>query len=181
MMKGEKKQSNLKMRMLNIWSNDANSPIQPEPRRSNRERRISTRYPEEEYELIADTEEPQNYRQVLTNNDQEEWEKVMQDEIKSLHENYTYDLVELPKGKRALRCKWVFKFKTEENNPKPRYKARIVVKGCNQKKGVDFDEIFSPVVKMSSIRVVMGLAASLDLEIEQLDVKTALLHVDLDE
>ena len=56
----------------------------------------------------------------------------------------------------------------------------MVVKGFNQKKGIEFDEIFSPVVKMSSIRVVLGLATSLDLEIEQMDVKTAFLHGDLD-
>ena len=55
------------------------------------------------------------------------------------------------------------------------------MKGFDQKKGVDFEEIFSPVVKMSSIRVVLGLAASLDLEVEQLDVKTAFLHGDLEE
>ena len=55
------------------------------------------------------------------------------------------------------------------------------MKGCNQKKGVDFEEIFSPVVKMPSIRVVLSLAASLDLEIEQLDMKTTFLHGDLEE
>ena len=55
--------------------------------------------------------------------------------------------------------------KQEEHTSQPRYKARLVVKGFNQKKCIDFDEIFSPVVKMSSIRVVLGLAASLDLEI----------------
>ncbi|WVZ00881.1 hypothetical protein V8G54_026950 [Vigna mungo] len=77
--------------------------------------------------------------------------------------------------------KWVFKLKNEENNLSPRYKARIVVKGCNQKKGIDFDEIFSLVVKMTSIRAILGLAAKLDLEIEQLDVKTTFLHGDLKE
>jgi hypothetical protein len=56
-----------------------------------------------------------------------------------------------------------------------------VVKGFNQKQGIDFDEIFSPVVKMSSIRVILGLTASLDLELEQMDVKTAFLHGDLKE
>ena len=70
--------------------------------------------------------------------------------------------------------------KQEEHTSQPRYKARLVVKGFSQKKGIDFDEIFSPVVKMSSIRVVLGLATSLDLEIQQMDVKTAFLHGDLD-
>jgi hypothetical protein len=71
--------------------------------------------------------------------------------------------------------------KQEEHTSQPRYKARLVVKGFRQRKGIDFDEIFSPVVKMSSIRVVLSLAASLDLEIEQMDVKTAFLHGDLEE
>ena len=62
-----------------------------------------------------------------------------------------------------------------------KYKARLVVKGFNQKQGIDFDEIFSPVVKMSSIQVVLGLVASLDLELEQLDVKIAFLIDDLKE
>ena len=89
--------------------------------------------------------------------------------------------MKLPKGKRGLKNKWVYKLKTQEYSSQPKYKARLVVKGFSQKKGVDFEEIFSPVVKMSSIRVVLGIAASLNLEIEQLDVKTAFLHGDLEE
>ena len=111
----------------------------------------------------------------------EEWIEAMQDEMKSLHENNTFELVKLPKGKRALTNKWVYRVKHEEHSSRPRYKARLVVKGFNQRKGIDFDEIFSPVVKMSSIRVVLGLAASLDLEVEQMDVKTAFLHGELEE
>ena len=75
----------------------------------------------------------------------------------------------------------MFKVKVEEHNLKPRYKARLVVKGFGQRKGIDFDKIFSPVVKMYSIRTVLGLAASLSLEIEQIDVKTTFLHGDLEE
>lgn len=104
----------------------------------------------------------------------------MQEEMQSLHENSTYKLVDLPKGKRALK-KWVYKFKTEENNSRPIYKARLVVKGFGQKKGIDFEEIFSPVVKMSFIRVALGLVESLNLYVEQLDVKTAFLHGDIEE
>ncbi|BBN68204.1 transposable element gene [Prunus dulcis] len=105
----------------------------------------------------------------------------MHEEMQSLHENHTYDLVNLPNGRRALKNKCVYRLKTEENNSKPRFKARLVVKGFSQKKGINFEYIFSPVVKMSSIRVVLGLAASLNLKIKQLDVKTAFLHGDLEE
>ena len=78
----------------------------------------------------------------------------MHKEMNSLNKNKTYDLVELPKGK------WVFKLK-KDGDKLVKYKARLVVKGFSQKQGIDFDEIFSPVVKMSSIRVVLGLIASL--------------------
>ena len=82
-----------------------------------------------------------------------------------MHENYTYNMVELPKGKRALMNKWEHKVNTGEVDSTPRYKACIVVKGFQQKKGVDFDEIFAQVVKMTSIRIVLSIAASMDLEV----------------
>ena len=73
-------------------------------------------------------------------------------------------------------------FKLKNDNEKLlKYKTRLVVKGFDQKQGIDFDEIFSPVVKMCSIQVILGLAASMNLELEQLDVKTAFLHGDLNE
>ena len=75
----------------------------------------------------------------------------------------------------------MYKLKPGDTGNPPRYKARIVVKGFQQKKGVDFDEIFAPIVKMTSIRTVLSIAASMDPEAEQLDVKTMFLHGDLDE
>ena len=73
-------------------------------------------------------------------------------------------------------------FKLKDDNEKLlKYKARLVVKGFGQKEGIEFDEIFSPIVKMCSIRVILGLAASMNLELEQLDVKIGFLHGDLDE
>ena len=98
-----------------------------------------------------------------------------------LNKNYTYDLVELPKGKRELGNKWVYKVTTGEVDITPRYKGRIAVKGFQQKKGVDFDEIFIPVVKMTSIWTVLSIATSMNLEIKQLDVKTTFLLGELDE
>ena len=97
--------------------------------------------------------------------------------MKSLDENHTFNLMKLPKGKRALDNRWIYRAKHESNTMSLRYKARLVVKGFSQRKGVDFNEIFSPMVKMSSIRTVLSLAATLDLEVEQMDVKTAFFMV----
>jgi ATP-binding cassette subfamily B (MDR/TAP) protein 1 len=154
---------------------------EPQLRRSTRVRQPSRRYFSGEYVNFTDEEEPQSFVEAVETDDKDKWLQAMQEEMQSLKENQTYDLVKLPEGKRALKNKWVFKLKSEENNLNPRYKARIVVKGCHQKKGIDFEDIFSPVVKMTSIKAILGLAAKLDLEIEQLDVKTAFLHGDLEE
>ena len=101
--------------------------------------------------------------------------------MKSLRENNTFELVKLPKGKRELKNRWVYQIKQDECTSQRRYKVHLVVKGFKQREGVDFGEIFSPIVKMQSIRVVLGLAGSLDLEVDQMDVKTAFLHGDLHE
>ena len=130
-------------------------------RRSAREPVPSTRYPSSEYVTITE-----NVSEVKAHVEKEKWLKVMQDEMKSLHDNHTYELVDLPKGKRILKNKWVYRIKYEENNTQPRYKARLVVKGFGQKKGINYDKFFSHIVKMSSIRIVMALVASLDLEVE---------------
>jgi hypothetical protein len=94
----------------------------------------------------------------------------MKEEMDSLVNNQTWDLVQFPAGKRALQNKWVYKLK-EEDGGKKWYKARLVVKGFAQKKGIYFDEIFSPVVKMTSIRTILSLVVVEDLHLEQLDVK----------
>lgn len=150
-------------------------------RRSERGLKPSTRYDPSEYVLLTDGGEPESYDEALDDEHKDKWFGAMDEEMDSFEENHTFELVELPKGKKALLNKWVYRIKHEDDNLPPRHKARLVVKGYSQKKGIDYDEIFSPVVKMSSIRVVLGLAASLDLEVEQMDVKTAFLHGNLEE
>ena len=98
----------------------------------------------------------------------------------SLLKNQTWDLVSLSPNRRPLRNKWVYHVK-EEAEGKKHFKARLVVKGFDQEKGIDFNEIFSPVVKMKTIRTILGLAVAWDLELEQLDLKTAFLHGDVEE
>lgn len=91
----------------------------------------------------------------MTRMDKKKWLNAMHEEINSLHENYTYQLVVLPKGRNALKNKWVYNIK-HENSPQSRYKIRLVVKGFGPNKGIDFDKIFSYVVKMSSIKIILG-------------------------
>eukprot|EP00253_Pinus_taeda_P011150 PITA_11150 len=105
----------------------------------------------------------------------------MKDKMMALVKNGTWDLVELPKDRKIVGCKWVYKLKRGVDDTKDRYKARLVAKGFSQKAGIHFHEIFLPVVKIVSIRIVLALVALLDLELQQLDVKTVFLNGDLDE
>ena len=125
--------------------------------------------------------EPETYHETILHESKKEWVKAMQEELRSLLENHTHNLVKLQQGKEALINIWVYRLKTEDNGSQLRYKARLVVKGFNQKKSIDFEEIFSPVVKMSSTLVSVGLVTHLNLEVKQLDVKTTFLHGDLEE
>ena len=77
--------------------------------------------------------------------------QAIKEEMSSLQKNHTYELVPLPRDRRALKNKWVYKLKKDGNGKLLQHKARLVVKGFGQKKGIDFDEIFSPVVKTTSI------------------------------
>ena len=133
-------------------------------RRSTRDRKLSIKYARSQFILVTDEGEPENYQEVLTLDEKNVWLDAMKEEMDSLKKNETYELVEPPKGKKVLKNRWVFKNKKDGEKIVKR-KARLVVKGCNQKKGIDFDEIFSPVVKMTSIRTVLGLVASHDLEL----------------
>ena len=107
------------------------------------------------------------------------WDQAINDEMRSLEKNDTWVLTVLPPRKRALLNKWVFRIKTEPDG-KRRFKVRLVVKRYSQRNGIDYTEIFSPVVKLTSIRILLSIVASENFHAEQMDVKTAFLHGDLD-
>jgi hypothetical protein len=109
------------------------------------------------------------------------WKEAVKNEMNALDKNATWDLVEIPRDMKTVGCKWVYKLKKGVDDKVERYKARLVAKGYSQKEGIDFHDIFSPVVKTISIRIVLALVALLDLELEQLDIKTSFLHGELDE
>lgn len=109
------------------------------------------------------------------------WVTAMQNELKALHLNQTWDLVPLPTDKKAIGSRWVFKVKLKADGSLERCKARLVAKGYNQKHGIDYEETFSPVVKMSTVRLLLSLAASRHWKLHQLDVNNAFLHGTLKE
>ena len=91
----------------------------------------------------------------------------MNEEMESLSKNQTWELVRKPDGQKLVSCKWIYKLK--EGIPgveKPRYKARLVARGFTQREGIDYTEVFSPVVKHTSIRVLLALVATQNLELE---------------
>ncbi|KZV18416.1 hypothetical protein F511_19192 [Dorcoceras hygrometricum] len=96
-------------------------------------------------------------------------------------DNDVWDLVTLPKGAKPIGCKWIFKTKRDSKGNVERFKARLVAKGFTQKEGIDYKETFSPVSSKDSFRIIMALVAHFDLELHQMDVKTAVLNGDIDE
>ncbi|GJY46216.1 ribonuclease H-like domain-containing protein, partial [Tanacetum coccineum] len=96
-----------------------------------------------------------------------------------LRRNDTWEITELPKGRKSIGGKWVFKIKYKSNGEIERYKARYVIKSYNQKKGIDFDETFSPVVKIVTIRCLITLVVQNDWPMYQLDVNNAFLYSEL--
>ena len=106
----------------------------------------------------------------------------MDEEIQSLNKNETCILVPRPNGKRVIGCKGVCKLKPEILRvEKARYKARLVAKGYSQVEGIYYHDVYSPVVKHTSIRLILAIIAIQDLQLEQLDVETAFLHGSLNE
>ena len=129
-----------------------------------------------EVAAAAVVDEPQTYEEAMSSEQADEMRQAMDDEMKSLHANQTWTTEPIPRGMRAIPVKWVYKPKKDANGNIERFKARLVAKGFGQKEGVDFDEVFAPVSKYSTLRALMAVAAVKGLEVHQLDIKTAFLN-----
>ena len=131
------------------------------------------------YILLTNEGEPESYEEACHIGDSNKWELSMKDEMKSLISNQTWELAILPVGKKELHNKWVYQVKEEHDGSK-RYKAQLIVKGFQLKEGVNYIEIFAPIVKLNTIKSVFRIIAIEELYPEQLYVNTAFLHGDLD-
>ncbi|GJR52308.1 retrotransposon protein, putative, ty1-copia subclass [Tanacetum coccineum] len=129
-----------------------------------------------------DTHEPITFQEAINSSEKDEWVRVMEEEMSSLEKNHTWELIDQPPGQKLVSCKWLYKIKEGiEGVQKPIYKARLVARGFTQQARIDYNKVFSHVVRHTSIRVILPLTACEDYELEQLNVKTAFLHGNLEE
>ncbi|KAJ0558902.1 putative RNA-directed DNA polymerase [Helianthus annuus] len=122
--------------------------------------------------------EPSSYSEAVKD---PRWIEAMNKEMEALYKNETWVLCDLPKGRKPIGCRWIYKIKYKANGEVERFKARLVAKGYSQREGVDFGETFSPVVKMVTIRCVLSLAVQHSWPIFQLDVNNAFLYGSISE
>ncbi|XP_014273595.1 uncharacterized protein [Halyomorpha halys] len=142
------------------------------PRRGTREKRLPS-YLSNNYVLIA--EQDMSVNKALQSSECDLWKQAMKEELSSLAENDTWELVELPEGKKVIANRWVLKVKRKPNGEVERYKVRLVAKGYAQKQRVDFEHTFSPVARFETVRTLLNVAAVEKYELGQSDIQTAFL------
>ncbi|KAK1679548.1 hypothetical protein QYE76_040396 [Lolium multiflorum] len=162
---------------------ETSNEIATEPRRSTRERATPDWYDPCLNVMIVDNndEDPATYEEAMMSPDSNKWQEAMKSEMGSMYDNKVWTLVDLPDSRKAVENKWIFKRKTDADGNITVYKARLVAKGFRQIQGVDYDETFSPIAKLKSVRILLAIAAFFDYEIWQMDVKTAFLNGDIEE
>jgi len=121
--------------------------------------------------------DPVNYEEAAQ---EDKWRKSMDDEIEAIRRNDTWELTTLPEGHKPIGVKWVYKMKTNQDRKVEKYKARLVAKGYSQQEGIDYEEVFAPVARIDTIRLIIALAAQNQWKIYQMDVKSAFLNGYLD-
>ena len=138
----------------------------------------------ETYEAISEEAEsdPYTYEEAMNDIDVHHWIKAMKSELDSMYSNQVWDLVKAPNGIEPIGWKWVYKRKRGVDGKVETFKVRLVAKWYTQKEGIDYDETFSPVVMLKSIRILLSIAVYYyDYEIWQMDVKTVFLNGNLEE
>ncbi|CAL8152107.1 unnamed protein product [Prunus armeniaca] len=127
---------------------------------------------------LADIYAPNSVTEAL---EDPKWKEAMNEEMRALQKNVTWELMPLPHGKKTVGSRWIYTMKLKVDGSVERYKARLVAKGYTQRYGIDYEETFAPVAKINTIRVLLSPAENLDWPLHQFDVKNAFLHGDLEE
>jgi hypothetical protein len=169
-------------------SNNPNSRLPtrrtPNPETSNQDNQ--TNLAEELYlgtSFLIDEAEPKSYDEAINSPDADHWKKAMDTEIEQLNKMGTWEEVELPEGRKAIGCKWVYHLKRDEHGKIARYKARLVAQGFSQKPGVDYSDngTFAPVMRFKTLRTMLAHMEIHNWKLGQFDIKGAYLHGYLEE
>ncbi|KAD7479019.1 hypothetical protein E3N88_02155 [Mikania micrantha] len=179
-----------------LSGSNGSTDVPAEPRKSNRARKAKSFGPDFHLYLVEGTrnvveyqyqycfnieEDPKTYNEAMTSRDVAFCKEAIQDEMDSIMHNNTWKLTDLPHGCKPLGCKWIFKRKMKVDGSIDKYKARLVIQGFRQKEGIDFFDTYTPVARISTIRLLIALASIHKLLIHQMDVKTAFLNGELEE
>lgn len=187
----EKSTASLLLDMNNPDEGDV-APQTSEVRRSQRERHPPQRF--QDFDMVTDTAvnsegdlihfalfaeaEPVTFEEAVQDT---KWIQAMEEELRSIERNGTWKLVELPSNKRSIAVKWVYKVKLNPDGGVNKYKARLVAKGFLQRPGIDFGEVFAPVARIETVRMVIAFASWHNWSMYHMDVKSAFLNGPLDE
>lgn len=126
--------------------------------------------------IASEIDVPNSIADLKDREDSNKWMQAVEEELDALKENDTWTVTKLPAGKKAINSKWVFRVKPDANGNVDKYKARLVVKGCSQKEGIDYSETYAPVASLVTVRTLLAFINQHGLLAEQLDVKNAFLH-----
>lgn len=173
-------------RMNTQENNNFDQDLQIQVRRSSRQNRgeMPVRFNDYYCYSAGDARkfyEPSTFEEAISCNEREKWYAAMLDELKSIENNETWILSELPENRRAVGCKWVYKLKYDEKGNVCQYKARLVAQGFSQKYGQDYDEVFAPVASSVSFRLLLSVAGVKGFQVKHFDVRSAFLNGVLEE
>ena len=126
--------------------------------------------------IATDSTDPRTYKEAMSLPDSELWKIAIANELASMSKTEAFEETERPDNRKIVGSRWVFTKKRGADGRVERYKARLVAQGFTQVEGIDYEETFAPVVKWPSIRILLALAADLDLEVDHMDVVTAFLN-----
>ena len=163
---------------INEISQDENDNGEVEPKRSKRAR-VKKSFSLDFLTYLL-KREPRTYKEAMNSTEGLMWKEVIDSDIESMLHNHTWELVELLLGCKTLSSKWVIKRKRKVDGLINKYKARLMIKGYKQTECLDYFDTYSPITRINSIRMVLAIAALRNLEVHQMDVKTAFLNGDLE-
>ena len=132
------------------------------------------------YQSVAKSDYPKSYSDAMTRPDAQFYHNAACDEIQSLIGSGTWEVAQLPPGRKAIGCRWVFVIKHKSDGSVDRYKARLVAQGFSQRPGLDYGETYAATVKWATLRAILALGALEDLEIESVDISSAFLNGEID-